>query len=183
MPLIALALVLLLAALAPIVLMPLTLVLRYRSGTARRRARGWVAILNAVLPTLSIGFFVAAAVLTSFWVGRAFMAAPAGLAMGCLLGLLGLRLSRWEPTPESLHYTPNRWLVLALMLLIFSRLLYSLWRAWHAWSATPNAASWLAESGAAGSFAVGGILLGYYWTYWCGLWRRLSRMRRENRVC
>jgi hypothetical protein len=25
---------------------------------------------------------------------------------------------------------------------------------------------------------VGGIVLGYYWTYWLGLWRRLNRVRR-----
>ena len=44
-PLILLAVVL---VVAPIVLVPLSLVLRYRAGTARRQARGWVATLNLV---------------------------------------------------------------------------------------------------------------------------------------
>jgi len=44
-PLILLAVAL---VLAPIVLMPLSLVLRYRAGTARRQARGWVTALNLV---------------------------------------------------------------------------------------------------------------------------------------
>jgi len=31
---------------------------------------------------------------------------------GAGLGLVGLVLTRWEPTAATLHYTPNRWLVL-----------------------------------------------------------------------
>jgi hypothetical protein len=71
-----------------------------------------------------------------------------------------------------LHYTPNRWLVLAITLIVSSRLLYGFWRGWHAWRFTPQDSSWLAEAGAAGSLGAGAIVLGYYMTYWLGVRRR-----------
>ncbi|HVR70352.1 MAG TPA: DUF1453 domain-containing protein [Vicinamibacteria bacterium] len=160
-------------------LMPLSLVLRYRAGTARRLARGWVAALNVLAIAFSAAIFLAVAAATSVWVPRAFAYGVAGMAGGCLLGLLGLWLSRWDETPRSLHYTPNRWLVLAVTLVVTSRLLYGFWRGWHAWRTTPDDASWLAAAGVAGSLAAGALVLGYYLAYWTGLWLRLRLHRRR----
>jgi hypothetical protein len=170
--------VLLLALFVPVVLMPLSVVLRYRAGTARRLARGWVATVNVLAVGLSVTLFLLAAAVTSLWVPRAFSYSVLGLLAGGLLGLIGLWVSRWEPAPESLHYTPNRWLVLALMVVVSSRMAYGILRAWHAWRTTPGDASWLAASGAAGSLAAGGLVLGYYLAYWAGLWLRVRRHRR-----
>ncbi|MBA3882173.1 MAG: hypothetical protein H0X73_05495 [Chthoniobacterales bacterium] len=39
----------------------------------------------------------------------------------------------------------------------------------------------LAVSGLAGSLAVGGVVLGYYFTYWAGLADRLKKHRVANR--
>jgi hypothetical protein len=103
-----------------------------------------------------------------------------GLLGGGLLGLLGLRLSRWEPSPEALHFTPNRLLVLGLTLAVASRLLWSIWRAWHAWHSRPSDVSWLAAAGAAGSLAVGGFVIGYYLTYWIGVRWRIRHHRRAS---
>jgi hypothetical protein len=160
------------------VLVPLSLVLRYRAGTARRRARGWVATLNVTGLSFSLAFFLAAAALTSLWVPHAFTYSLYGLAGGAVLGVAGLRLSRWEPAPEALHYTPNRWLVLTLTLVVSARMVYGLARAVHAWRATPGDQSWLAASGAAGSLAAGAVVLGYYVTYAAGVWRRFRRHAR-----
>jgi hypothetical protein len=159
--------------LAAIALTPLTLVQRYRMGTARRRARGWSATLNVVGLTFSSALFLAGAAVTSIWVPDALMFTLVGFVGGCLLGLVGLALSRWEPAPGSLHYTPNRWLVLGITLVVTARLAFGLWRSWSAWHATPDIASWAAASGAAGSLAAGAIVLGYYLTYWLGVRRRL----------
>src|SRR5918995_4960458 len=104
-----------------VALMPLSLVLRYRAGTARRLARGWVATINVLAVALSAALFLVVAAVTSAWVPGAFTHALAGLAGGCLLGLFGLWLSRWEAAPRSLHYTPNRWLVLTITLVVTSR--------------------------------------------------------------
>ncbi len=172
MPLLILAFTLF-VILAAIALTPLTLVQRYRMGTARRRARGWIAAINVGGLAFSSALFVAGALVTSLWIPGAFTRTLAGFAGGCLLGLVGLALSRWESAPGSLHYTPNRWLVLGITLAVAARLAFGFWRSWHAWRAAPDYASWAAASGAAGSLAAGAIVLGYYLTYWLGVRRRL----------
>ena len=54
------------------------------------------------------------------------------MILGTGLGLVGLVLTRWEPTPATLHYTPNRWLVLVVTLMVSARVLYGFWRSWKA---------------------------------------------------
>jgi hypothetical protein len=179
-PFIAVALALAGGVLALIALVPLSLFLRYRAGTARRSARLWVAVLNLAAVSVSASLLLMAAAITSYWIPVALRYTLLGLAGGCLLGLLGLWLSRWEATPRSLHYTPSRALVLAITLVVTARLLYGLWRAWHAWHSTPGDTSWLAASGAAGSMAAGALVLGYYLSYWAGVWRRIGRHRRTR---
>lgn len=181
MPLLLLALVLVLPFLM-VAFVPVSLFLRYRASTARRQARGWIAAINVVAFGISAGLFLTVAAMTNLWVPRAFTFALAGLAGGGVLGLLGLWLSRWEATPHSLHYTPSRWLVLAIMLVVASRMAYGLWRAWHAWHAggATSAGSWLANAGAAGSLAAGAVVLGYFLAYHAGVWRRLRRHRRVS---
>jgi len=173
-PLILLAVAL---VLAPIVLMPLSLVLRYRAGTARRQARGWVAVINLVALAISTSLFMMGAALTSIWVPDALRYPLLGFLGGFALGIIGLWLSRWERAPQSLHYTPNRWLVLAMTLVITARVLFGLWRGWHAWRHAPASgdASGLAAFGVAGSLAAGAVVLGYYVSYWMGVRRRLRR--------
>ena len=88
---------------------------------------------------------------------------------------VGLRLTRWEPASGGLHYTPNRWLVLAITLVVTGRLFYGFWRGWHTWRAGPADGSWLAAAGVAGSMAAGAVVLGYYLAYWIGVRRRIRR--------
>jgi hypothetical protein len=177
-PLLLIPLVLLGVLVLALVMMPVSLVQRYRMGTARRPARGWVATLNVVTFTLSSALFLATAALTSFWVPEAFTYALLGLLAGCALGGAGLWLSQWEATPHSLHYTPNRWLVLAITLIVTSRILYGFWRSWQAWRSMGADPSWLAASGVAGTLAAGAVVLGYYLAYWTGVRWRFMRHRR-----
>lgn len=177
MPLLLLALVLVLPLLM-VAFVPVSLVLRYRASTARRQARGWVAAINVTVMAVSVAFFLTVAAVTSLRVPRAFTYTVLGLAGGCLLGMLGVVLSRWETTARGLHYTPSRALVLGLMLVVAARILYGLWRAWHAWHAAAGDESWLAASGAAGSLGAGAVVLGYYLAYNAGVWRRFRRHRR-----
>ena len=165
----------LLLVIALLLSMPLLLVLRYRAGTTRRRAREWVATTNLVSFILSAGLFLWMAAITGLWVPKAFIYSLAGFCGGTLLGLLGLTLTRWEKAPQTLHYTPNRWLVLVITLAVTARLLYGLWRVWHAWRSAGANDSWLASAGIAGSMAVGAVVLGYYLTYWAGLRWRLRK--------
>ena len=160
--------------LAPIVIVPLSLVLRYRAGTARRQARGWVAALNLAAVGLSTVLFVMGAALASLWVPGALADTLLGLLGGFALGIVGLWLSRWERAPRSLHYTPNRWLVLAVTLLVTARILFGLWRWWSLWRQAPGETSWVSAFGVGGSLAAGAVVLGYYLSYWMGIRRRLK---------
>ena len=109
----------------------LSLVLRYRAGTARRQGRLWVATLNVVLTSLSAVFFLSFTLLLSFWIESASVFALIGMGCGAALGLLGLAVTRWEKHPEGLFYTPSRWLALIVTLAIAARIAYGWWHATH----------------------------------------------------
>ena len=165
--------------LALIVLVPLSLIQRYRVGTSRRRARGWLATINVVGTALSAALFLASAAVTNIWVPDAFTYTAAGLTAGCALGLLGLLLTRWEAAPGALHFTPNRPLVLGITLVVTARVAYGFWRGWESWRAGLEGRSWFIVSGVAGSMAAGAVVLGYYLTYWTGVRRRFRREQRS----
>ncbi|HEX4640914.1 MAG TPA: hypothetical protein VH252_05975 [Chthoniobacterales bacterium] len=171
MPLVPL-IVALLSICALVLATPFLLLLRYRAGTARRMARPWVTTINLFSLLLSAGLFIWVAAMTNFWVPRAFGYSLIGMLSGCMLGLLGLALTRWEKTAMALFYTPNRWLVLLVTLAVAARMIYGLWRIWHAWHTTGHDSSWLAAAGIPGSMSVGALVLGYYVTYFAGIrWR------------
>jgi hypothetical protein len=169
---VAALLVILLVVLASVLLAPIALVQRYRAGTARRPVRGWLATINLVGISLSIVLFLFGAAMTNIWVPQAFAHACGGLAMGAALGVVGLWLTRWDVAAGKLHYTPNRWLVLAISLAVAGRLLYGLWRSWDAFRSLGGNATWAAAAGVAGSLAAGAIILGYYFVFWLGVRRR-----------
>jgi len=162
-----------------LLLLPLILVQRYRAGTARRLARRWVATVSLVATVMSGVMFLVAAAVTTIWVPNAFRAAVAGLGVGCVLGLAGLALTRWEPTPRTLHYTPNRWLVLTLTLMVSARVLYGLWRAWVAARASVDETSIVMAFGVPESLAAGATVLGYYLAYSAGLRWRIRRWEKR----
>ena len=172
MPLLIVPVVVVLALIA---LVPISLVQRYRMGTSRQRARGWLASLNLAGLSLSAIIVLVSAAVTSVWVPHAFTYTAGGLATGCALGIVGLWLTRWEPASGSLHYTPNRPLVLAITLVVVARILYGFWRGIHTWRAGVDGASWFGAAGIAGSMAAGAVVLGYYLAYWIGVRRRLRR--------
>ena len=179
MPLLALGLILF-AILATIALLPLTIIQRYRVGTSRQLARGWLLTINLFGIAVSTVMFVIGAAVTNIWIPNAFMYTLAGLGLGFLLGVIGLALTRWELTPRAVHYTPNRLLVLAITLVVTARLVYGFWRTWHSWRAAVEGENWIVTSGAAGALGAGAVVLGYYWMYWGGVRRRLRRVRNDS---
>ena len=110
--------------------------------------------------------------LAGYWVDAAVAYAVAGLLAGMVLGMLGLALTRFEATSQGMFYTPNRWLVLTLTLVVAARIGYGLYRMEQAWVAGAHA-TWLAQQGSV--LAVGGLLLGHYLVYAWGLRWRLRR--------
>ena len=172
MPLLILVILLPLVLLA---LMPLILLQRYRVGTARRLARPWMATLNVALMTFSAICFLAGAGVTAVWVPNAFTGAIAGITVGAGLGLVGLMLTRWEPTAATLHYTPNRWLVLMVTFLVSARVLYGFWRSWMVAEAGVYGTPMVMAFGIPESLAAGGTVIGYYLAYGLGVRRRIFK--------
>jgi len=117
---------------------------------------------------------------TNVWVPQTLRYCVLGFAGGAVLGLVGLKLTHWEPGARGLHYTPPRLLVLLITVALTARVIYGLWRAWHAWDSRQSTASWLSAAGAAGSLAVGAIVLGYYLIYWAGVARRVKARGKLN---
>jgi hypothetical protein len=176
-PLLILVLLLPLVLLA---LMPLILIQRYRVGTSRRTARPWLATVNVALMAFSALCFLAGAAVTTVWVPNAFTGAAAGLALGAVLGLAGLALTRWEPTAATLHYTPNRWLVLVVTFAISARVLYGFWRSWTVAQSGVSGTPIVMAFGIPESLAVGGMVIGYYFAYGLGVRRRIRKW--QNRA-
>jgi hypothetical protein len=176
----ALAVLVLLIPLAMIALLPFMLIGRYRAGRARRLARPWVATLNVAVMCFSALFFLGAVAVTNMWVPGTLPSALMGLLVGCGLGLIGLWASRWEAAPGSLHYTPNRWLVLIITFAVAGRVVYGLLRGWNAWVRTSDDSSFVAAFGIPGSLAVAAMVLGYYLAYGIGLRFRISKWQKRS---
>ena len=122
--------------------------------------------------------FVLGAAVTNFWAPHALVYTALGWAIGALLGFVGLWLTRWESDDEPLHFTPNRWLVLAILLAVAARIGYGFWRAWEAWQSGFAGQSWVVAR--AQSLAAGAVVLGYYLVFWTGVRRRFHLHRRSG---
>jgi hypothetical protein len=169
-PLIVLGIFIVLAFIA---LIPIAIVQRFRRGTMRVRPIRWMIALNLAGTFVSVLLFLLGAAITTQWFPGTLTYTSAGLAAGVVLGILGLALTRWEVVGGRLYYTPNRWLVLTITLVVTCRLAYGLWRSWAAWRASVDSMTWVAASGVAASMSAGAIVLGYYLVYWFGVRRRL----------
>lgn len=179
MPVVLALIVVILAGIAFMALMlPLSIVMRYRAGAARRRAWGWVTSLNMFLSMLSAVILLVSAGISNIWIPDAFRYTIYGMGAGSLLGICGLMLTRWETTVRGLFYTPSRLLILAITLVVSARIFYGFWRGWHAWQTTADTQSWLAASGAAGSLGAGAAVLGYYVVYWMGVRFKILQFRK-----
>jgi hypothetical protein len=159
----------------------LSLALRYRAGTARRQGRRWVATMNMWMTTFSAALFLFIAFLMSFWLGPTLRFALAGMAIGAVLGLLGLALTRWEAEPDGLFYTPSRWLALLITFAITARFVYGWWHATHLGNSMSRQQHWvMTASFTQFSFAVAAGLIGYYLVYAIGVRLRLRRHGRAR---
>ena len=179
MPILALILFVLVILVLGILLLPLSILQRYRVGTRRQQARGWLIGINWVGMAISALMFLAGAAVSTFWIPGALRYSALGLLTGCALGILGLALTRWEPSARALHYTPNRFLVLAITLTILGRVAYSFWRAYETWSTAGTRHDWLVTWGAAEALGAGGVVIGYYLSYWLGVRRRYKHHERR----
>jgi len=150
-----------LVAVIPLVAWRLYSRMRRLVGRQRSRAwRHWTAAL--VFPLLAALVAVGAASSA-----RAEEALAAGLAIGIALALWGLRLTRFERTPEGWFYTPNAHIGIAISVLFVARIAWRLMEAGPAFSR--GAAPHLTRSPL--TLLVFGVVAGYYSAYAAGVLR------------
>jgi hypothetical protein len=162
-----------------VALTPLMLIQRYRAGSSRRQARPWVTTVAIAAMAFSAVFFLASAAFTTIWIPHALGGAAIGMAAGLALGAIGSLLTRWEPNVRTLHYTPNRWLVLLVTLIVSARVVYGLYRSFEAASAGLSGHALVGAFGVPQSLAAGAIVIGYHLAYNVALRWRIGRWQRR----
>lgn len=161
-------------------LLPLSLIQRYRLGRKRRRMVGWVVSANAWLVLVSVLAFFLGAWMASRWLPTATAMAGAGFAAGIVLGVASLLLGRSEVEDGQLHVTPNAWLVLGLTLLVAGRIALGIWQlVEHGFQLHPlqRQEAWFLRPDSL--FALGGLLLGHYFAWCWGMRGKLKRLGRR----
>ena len=93
----------------------------------------------------------------------------AALAAGGALSVYGLRMTKFEPTPQGLFYTPNAHLGIALSLLFVGRIAYRLVEVYALGTVPRPGGMDFVRSPL--TLAVFGLLAGYYIGYAIGLLR------------
>src|SRR5882724_10409319 len=103
------------------------------------------------------------------------LALAGGVVVGVCLGVYGLRMTRFEKTPQGLFYTPNAHLGIALSLLLVGRIIYHFIQVYPA-TGSAGAAQQVNYTTTPLTLLIFGTLAGYYFTYAVGLlrWQRES---------
>ena len=144
---------------------------RIRRMVGRQRlskVRPWVTLVVFPLVLALLGLLAWGHPAQFAWLG-------AGVTLGALLGVAGLKLTRFEATAEGLFYTPNAHLGIALSLLLVARIVYRLGQAFLLDMTDPRAADDFVRSPF--TLVIFGLLAGYYIAYAVGLlrWRFAQR--------
>ncbi|HKS54527.1 MAG TPA: hypothetical protein VJS12_04535 [Steroidobacteraceae bacterium] len=148
---------------------------RVRRAIGRQKfssKRPWVTV---VLFTLLFGLLM----FTSLAQPMNAVALVVGAACGTALGILGLRLTRFEQTPEGLFYTPSAHLGIALSLLLFGRVAYRMYQS-YTLADQASATGMNAVTNSPLTLVIFATLAGYYVTYAIGLLRWHRRVVREK---
>ena len=166
----------LLVTLAIVALVAWRLYARVRRLIGRQR-------LSAVRPWITVTLFPALVVLLALGSRTSLLldgSLTVGVGLGVTLGLIGLRMTRFEVASDGLYYTPSAHLGVALSLLVVARLV---WRFLFM-GAGGAGAGLAAGAGSAPpptltpiTLLLVGTLAGYYVTYALGLLRWASRNR------
>ncbi|MBI2512836.1 MAG: DUF1453 domain-containing protein [Opitutae bacterium] len=160
------------AQLAPAILIPLV---AWRVYVRARRNIGRQPFRRGRLLARVVVYSVLATLIAVFAARHlpSLEAELSGLAGGALLAVAGLRLTRWEMTPEGNFYTPNAFLGIGLTLLFVGRIVYRFTALFAVPSAAGPGAPQLFQNPL--TLAIFGVTVGYYIAYTAGV---LARGRR-----
>jgi hypothetical protein len=136
---------------------------RVRRNIGRQPLRPRRAVISIIILTL-VSILVVG---TSLHNSRLLLGIGGGLLLGVLLGIIGLRLTRFETTDEGRFYTPNAHIGVVLSMLFIGRLAYRFW-AVHDAIAAPNVTPPFQSPL---TFFIFGLTAGYYIIYQAGLFK------------
>ena len=140
---------------------------RIRRMVGRQRlskVRPWITVV--VFPLI-----LALLVTASIAKPTSLLALAGGAAVGLGLGIYGLRVTRFENTPQGMFYTPSAHVGIALSLLFVGRILYRLVTTTYGSAGGPPAGPQMAYATTPFTLLIFGTLAGYYVTYAVGLLR------------
>jgi hypothetical protein len=112
-------------ALVPALLIPLIgwrLYRRFKSNIGRQELRPTRMTVRIVILTLIGALFVWGVTLHP--TSAALSATLGGLALGAAIGMVGLRLTKFDFSPTGNYYTPNTYLGASLSALLVARIIY-----------------------------------------------------------
>jgi hypothetical protein len=105
------------------------------------------------------------------------------MAVGSILGLIALAMTRWENEPEGLFLHSEPLARTFVTLAITTRFVYGWWRATHVSSNAPNDQHWLiTASGTQLSLSVAAGLIAYYLVYSIGVRLRVTRHEQRRSI-
>ena len=130
-------------------------------------------VLRMALLAVICGLYLAAT-----RTGLGFVAACIGLATGIGLGIVALRTTHLEVTPDGKFYTPNVWIGLAVTALFLGRLLARMATFYMSPAMMLNAGETPLDNLQRSPLTLGIFCLtaAYYIVYFCGIIRRMRRL-------
>jgi hypothetical protein len=164
-------------ALIPALLVPLIgyrLYRRLRTSFGRQPVQTKRMIVRIVI----LSAVVTALLLLSLSQSMSLGSAALGLALGAIVGVIGLRLTRFEHTPDGDYYTANPYMGAAVSAILVARLVY---RFVVVMPTVQTAAAGNPYAGIQQSpltLAILMVTLGYYVTYFAGILLKVRASKR-----
>jgi len=143
----------------------------WRTYSRIRRVVGRQQLSN-VRPWITVSAFPILLVLltvSSIAQPTSLLTLTGGVLIGICLGIYGLRVTRFENTPQGMFYTPSAHVGIALSLLLVGRILYRLLQVYGLYGMPPDPRVNYATT--PWTLLIFGTLAGYYVTYAIGLLR------------
>jgi hypothetical protein len=147
---------------------------RFRRSIGRQRfvaARSWLSVSVFPLLLLSVAWGL------RFQPPAMGLSLASGIVLGVALGVLGLRLTRFEVADDGLYYVPSAHLGIALSTLLVARVAY---RYVGASAAASAPVAPMAMHLTPLTLGLVGTVVGYYVTYAAGLLRWSTRQGRTH---
>ena len=145
---------------------------RMRRLIGRQRSRAWRHWTAAIFFPLLLGMLALGALARP----AALAILATAVAIGIGLAVWGLKLTRFEKTPEAIFYTPNAHIGIALSLLLVARVLYRMFEI--ATMPMPRGGAGMQDFARSPlTLVVLGMLASYYAAYAVGLLFHRHRLR------